>query len=509
MNLFRQKKRGFTIIEGLTALLVFSFLVVVFYKVFTQTTIHMQDGKQRRAAVSLANERMEHYRNLAYANVGTTTNAPFGNIVADENVSINDMGFRIISSVFLVDDPLDGRAANGTDLIPNDYKRVSVSIIWDKCVDTGTYPRAIAEYGSECQPKRVRLMSQFVPPGGLETVESGGILSINVLDEEAHGVPNATLIIYDSVRDESFAVQTDTSGNYLYIGAPACTDCYQVKVEKDEYEILGTKLSPAQKNVSATIGDVDYFPRFVHQSVTNGEMTMMSFVMQENADLTVTTEDPFGNEIADVGFSVYGGRVLGTNLNTNPLYTDPEVFGFYSGELTTNAEGKYEIQTDTTDNDIINSSDRTNPGVFTFSLSNTETNYVFWKMTSGLASNRQKVGVNPDVAIETKMILLDKEYKSVMIHAINSEGLPVSGAYVYLYDNNDTPVYNAMVQTDEYGYAYFPQRSETEPHDIVPLLEEDEEYEYVISAGGYESFTGTVTIEDDQLYEIEETLTAE
>lgn len=485
-------------IEGLAALFVFTFLIVTFYNIFIQTSTHMADGKQRRAAVSLANERMEHYRNLAYARVGTTTNAPFGDIVADENVTINDMTFRIISSVILIDDPWDGTAAGGTDVIPNDYKRVSISIIWDQCVSS-TFTRAIAEYGTTCAPKRVRLVSQFVPPGGLETVESGGILSINVLDEDAHAIADATLTIYDSVRDQSFAVQTDASGNYLYIGAPACADCYQIKVEKDGYETLSTKLSPALKTVSTAVGDVSYFPRFIHQSVTDGSMTAMSFVMQEMADLTIKTEDPFGEDIPDVNFTVQGGRVLGTNLNQNPLYTEAEVFGFYK-DMTTNAAGEMMIRTDSNDDNVVNSSDRTNPGVFTFTMSNTETEHIFWKMSPGLSSNRQKVAANPSATIEAKMILLDKDYKSFFMRVINADGVPVSNAIVQLFDNEETPTYDATQYTDDYGYVFFPTRSETEPHDIVPLLEDDTTYEYVITAGGYEVFNGTVTIEEDELY---------
>ncbi|MFA5986796.1 MAG: prepilin-type N-terminal cleavage/methylation domain-containing protein [Parcubacteria group bacterium] len=500
-------KRGFTLIEGLVALFVFSLLVTTFYNVFTQTMVHMQDGKQRRAAVSLANERMEHYRNLAYAEVGTTTNAPFGDIVADENVTINEMFFRVITSVILVDDPWDGRAVNGTDVIPNDYKRVSVSVIWDQCT-SASYTRGMAEYGGECSVERVRLVSQFVPPGGLETVESGGILSINVLDASANAIPNAILTIHDSVRNETFVVQTDSTGNYMYIGAPACQNCYEINVEKSGYETLSTKLSPANKTVSTEIGDVSYFPRFIHQSVTDSTMTTMSFIMQEYSDLTLTTEDPFENVISDVDFSVQGGRVMGTNLNENPLYTEAEVYGFYD-DVVTDVSGEVVIRTDTNDDESVTSADHVNPGVFTFGLDELETNYVFLKMSPGLDNNRQKTSVNAGTAVEAKMILLDKNYKSILIRVVNDEGVPANGAYVYLYDNNDVPTYSSTQQTDVYGYAYFPMRSESEPYDIVPLLEEDMEYEYIVSAGGYETYSDVITVEDDKLYDINVILTPE
>lgn len=522
MVLFKRKK-GFTLIEGLIALAIFVILVTVFYRIFSQTAIHMADGKQRRAAVSLANERMEHYRNLAYAEVGTTTNVPLGNIIADENITINDMTFRIISSVFLVDDPFDGRAANGTDLIPNDYKRVSVSIIWDKCVSNTIYSRSIAEYGGACSAKRIRLVSQFVPPGGLETIESGGILSINVLDAEANAISDVIVTIDDGTHP-AFPLPETGGGNYMYIGAPACDDCYAISVSKNDYESLSTQVSPGTKNVSSTVGDVSYFPRFVNQSVSDGLMTTMTFIMQKQSDLVVSTEDPAGNSIADIDFAVQGGHVIGTNLNENPLYVEQDVYGFYD-EMTTDTNGEIIIRTDTNDDgsitngDCLNVSEQkkcVNTGPFTFTLlededANNELDYVFWKMVPGLDTNAQKVNVNADATIDAQMILLERDQKSVFFHVINSDGTPVNGANVYLYDNNDTPTYSETQKTDAYGYAYFPTRSESEPYDVVPLIEEDMEYEYIVLAGGYEVYDNDhfFTINEDKLYEIEVILTAE
>lgn len=521
--IFHRKKRGFTLIEGLAALAIFLILIVVFYRIFSQTATHMADGKQRRAAVSLANERMEHYRNLAYAEVGTTTNAPFGSIVADENITINDMSFRIISSVFLVDDPFDGKASDGTDLIPNDYKRVSVSIIWDQCTDTSQYSRSIAELGDICSAKRIRLISQFVPPGGLETVESGGILSINVLDAEANAVSDVIVTIDDGVH-AAFPLPETSDGNYLYVGAPACDDCYAISVAKNGYESLATQVSPGTKNVSSTVGNVSYYPRFVNQSVSDGLMTAMTFIMQKQSDLVITTEDPFGESIADIDFTVQGGRVIGTNLNENPLYVQSDVYSFYD-EMITDTNGEVTLRTDTNDDGSVTSADClntsapqkcVNAGPFTFTLTEDDDNddeldYVFWKMTPGLDTDAQQVSVNADTTVDAKMVLLERDYKSVFFHVINSEGVPVSDAYVYLFDNSDddTSLYDAEQKTDAYGYAYFPLRSESEPYDVVPLLEEDTEYEYIVLAGGYETYDNDhyVTIDKDELYEIEIILT--
>ncbi len=488
--IFRHKK-GFTLIEGLVALMIFCILVVTFYKIFTQTTLHMADGKQRRAAVSLANERMEHYRNLAYANVGTTTNAPFGSIVADENVVINEMGFRIVTSVFYVDDPLDGRGSNSTDVIPNDYKRVGVSIIWDKCVDA-SYSRGIAEYGNECSGKRVHLISQFVPPGGLETIESGGILSINVLDENANAIANADITIVEGAHTTE--VKTDATGNFMYIGAPACADCYKITVKKDGYGTISTKVSPAIQMTTA--GDVSYYPRYINQSVTDGDMTSVAFIIKSVANLTVKTEDPLGDAVGNVDFSVRGGRVLGTNLNANPSYTDPDIYNLDDDTLVSNASGDTTIRTDTNDSGTITSDDDTNPGLFSFNLD--EPGYTFWKMTPGVETNPKNITVDAGTTVAAKMIVVKNDYTSILVRVVDAEGVPVNDASVYMYDDNEPPIYDIMQKTDMYGYTYFPTRDVNEPHNIIPL-EDNASYEITVIAAGFKDEVVTVETTKDKI----------
>lgn len=513
-----RNKRGFTIIEGLVALAIFIILVSVFYKVFSQSATHLGDAKQRRGAVALANERMEHYRNFAYDNVEVTTKG--GDIVADENVTVNDMNFRIITSVNLVDDPFDGTIIDGTDPIWNDYKRVSVTVVWDTC-NSNSYDRGTVEYGDECASKRVRIISQFVPPGGLEVSPSGGVLAVNVLDEDANIVSDAHITIYDSERDQTpYANEpVDANGGMLYVGAPSCENCYEVTVEADGYEVIKTERMPTESDpviqivpINGSNEQVAYHPRYLHQSVADGTLTTMTFIVQKKSELNVSVESPMGDVTYDgINLSVRGGRVLGTNLGENALYTEADVYNF-NEDVTTDANGELEIRTDTDNDGDVDGNDETNPGPFTFFNVDLDTDddgdddYVFWKMDPGIEGDAMQIGLDSDATVDAKMILVDKEVEGIFITVIDDEGNPVNTASVSVYDDkdpSDPDKYDVQQSVDMYGRVFFPDDSDEfvvgDVYDIA-VAADGFDAEFLIDADGIE-------IEEDTLVELEFILT--
>jgi competence protein ComGC len=514
----KKRKRGFTIIEGLVALTVFIILVLVFYKIFSQSAIHLGDSKQRRGAVALANERMEHYRNFAYDNVEVTTKG--GDIVADEIATVNDMVFRIVTSVNLVDDPFDGTILDETDPIWNDYKHVSVTVVWDTCVNS-SYARGTVEFGAECESKRVRMISQFVPPGGLEVSPSGGVLAVNVLDEDANIVEDANITIYNSDTDQMPYENepVDTDGRLLYVGAPSCENCYEITVEADGYEMIKTENVPTESEpvtqtipISGSDEEVAYYPRYIHQSIADGTLTTMTFIVQKKSGLNIVAEDPLSEENYDgINLSIRGGRVLGTNLNENPLYTEPDVYN-YNDDVTTDSNGELEIRTDTDADGDVDSNDETNPGLFTFFNIDLDTDdngtddYVFWKMVPGVDTNAAQISLNSDSTVDGKMILVDKEYEGIFFTIVDGDGNPVENASVSVYDDKDLEdpdKYELQQDVDIYGHVFFPDDSD----DLIV----GDEYDIVIAADGYDTEIideeDAVEIEEDTLVEMEIILT--
>lgn len=470
-----QRRMGFTLIEGIVALAVFCILIIVFYRVFLQTTTYMSNSKMRRAAVSLANERMEQYRNLMYAEIGTVENAPFGNIIDDEILTVNGLRFRVISSVFFVDDPIDGSVPS--DVLFEDYKRVSVSVLWGAGANQ-IISKSIAEHGGMYQNKRVRIVSQFVPPGGLETEATGGVLSINVLDSNAMSIADAFVTIYDRVHDTTVTALTDDTGNFMYVGAPTCERCYEITVEKNGYQTVKTE--KAFDN-----GVQWYDPRFVHQSVIAGEITTMVMNTDKTATLTLVAKDPFGAVIPGVSVDVSGGKVLGFDPNN-----DGESVYNYTGSGVTNIQGELQISTDTNSDGEINESDRTDPGPY--KIINNHTEYELWKMQPGDAIDRTRTNVLADTGNSVDVLLLEKDVDSIFFHVVDADGMPISGATVHVV--NSEQEYDTITTTDVYGHAYIPNTEKS--------LVSGEEYVITVSSADYVEQSLTIEVHDLMIQEI-------
>lgn len=83
------------------------------------------------------------------------------------------------------------------------------------------------------------------------------------------------------------------------------------------------------------------------------------------------------------------------------------------------------------------------------------------------------------------MILADEAVNGVLFTVTNStDATEVSGASVQL--TNTTLTYDETVTTSQYGKAYFP---ETATPGMVAAT-----YDYEITAAGYDTETGTVTV---------------
>src|SRR5680860_1001385 len=147
---------GFTLIEALTLLFIFSVIMVTFYNVIAVGSRYISSARNRLGAISAANERMEIIRNLKYEDIGTDGGAISGGIQQDENVTENANHYNIYTTVEYSDDAFDGLYP--TDTVPNDYKKVTVKVSWNG--------------GKES----VSLVSGFVP-SGLEVANPGDGLS--------------------------------------------------------------------------------------------------------------------------------------------------------------------------------------------------------------------------------------------------------------------------------------------------------------------------------------------
>lgn len=435
---------GFTLIEALVVLFIFTVVALTFYAVFSIGMRHIIESKNRLGALNIANEKMEIIRNLKYADIGTQGGIPDGSIPETEMVTSGGKKYVIKTLVQYVDDSFDGTFP--TDTVPDDYKRVKVSVSWDGLI------------GKESE---VSLVSRFVPPG-LEVASGDGILSINIIDDHGVGVSRSTVhILNDSVNpDVNLTAQTDDSGNLMFPGALQSILGYEITASKDGYETV-TTVDP---------NTLLYTPVDSNASVVAGLLNTKSIVINKLASLKIKVTDNSETPIADSGFHIKGGRILGTRSVDVP----PETIYILDADATTDTNGEKNYNNHS-------------PGQFY--LSNIKS-----------ISDYSLVGVSPisgyDAASQTyNLTLLPGEEKNIAVNYAknNVDALLVK----VLRDNDSSPINNSQVRltnggdydktisTSFDGVAFFPISGEI-------LASGD--YTLEVKVSGYQDYSNTVTV---------------
>lgn len=444
--------RGFTLIETLAFLFIFSVVAVTFYTVFGVGMRHIAESKNRLGAVAVANEKMEIIRNLSYNDVGVVGGIPNGTIPSNEDVVENTKSYHVTTFVQYIDDSFDGTLAT-TDTIPNDYKRVKVTVSWGS--------------GSG---QEISMVSRFVPPG-LEMSAGDGILAVNVIDSLGSGVAQSNVQIVNNAVSPAVSIntQTDNTGNLMFPGAEASLDSYEITVSKGGYETVAT-VDPAS---------VSYVPTDAHASVISGAVTMKSIVQDQLSDVAIESVDYLNNAISNVNFHLEGGRVLGTSGTDKTYQTDMNT--------STNGSGEFELNA-------------TSPGGYFIDAIGAVAGYTLIGIDAissyDHVANIYGISVPPNTSQSVKIKFANNIADSLLVKAVNdSDGAPLNGAQVRV--TNDGTGYDVTQATLSDGVAFF-------PHDANPFTAGS--YTVEVQAAGFQ--TETVNVNVSQLTTQEIRLTA-
>ena len=447
-----QKKFGFTLIEAFVLLFIFSVITTTFYAVFTTGTTQIIETKNRLGAIAVANEKMEIIRNLEYDAVGTkrlngdgsySYGIPGGDILEDESVAVNTKTYSVHSFVQYIDDPLDGKATGTTpiDVVPNDYKRVKVTVSW----------------GVGASTQIVSLVATFVPKG-IEVASGGGTLSINVIDGTGSGVPTANVHITNTAVTPHIDIttQTDSTGNLMLPGAVASSQGYRIQASKSGY-YSATTYAPYPTTA--------YNPVDIDASVVDAAFNQKTIVMDTAANLTFTTKDALGTNMPSIGFHLVGGRKLGDTVDVPPVAV-PSL----DSDFTSDGSAQKNV------------SDQA-AGSYVFSLLDTS-QYQLIRLSTLDAIMDTLVAVG-GATTNIDVIIADKNIASALVVVTDTAtpAVPLAGATVHV--TNTLLSYDATVTTDVYGQAYFPT--------TLPVLTTGT-YDYTVSMTGYADYTGTMTI---------------
>ena len=447
-QIFKNKcfKKGFSIIEALVLIFVFSVVTLSFYSIFSVGSKYIVSSKNRIIAISLANERMELLRNLAYDNVATVGGIPSGSINPDESIAVGNKTFRITTDVHLYDDPTDGVfGGSPDDNVSNDYKLAEVTVYW----------------GEEGDSEKVVFSSRFVPPG-VENSVGGGTFSINSIDYAGNPVSNVTVNIYNDQLSPTinYTTHTSSNGNLLLQGVPGdVNQDYKITMSKSGYETVVT-YSPL------TAG---FLPYDAHSNIIEGALNQKTMIIDLLANLTINSKDAFDEDLPNVGFELLGGRRLDDGTVEPGNYT-------FNQTVDTGSESEFSIS------DV--NAGKYALDVETFSFASGD--YVFWKVSLGDDLNANTINLVPGTSIVTDAIFMDRDIDSAYIKIKDSStDVAIAGATVEL--KNTILGYDVTRTTDKYGYVYFPEA-------ITTPLQNGETYDISVTATNYQNNSDNIVI---------------
>lgn len=288
----KNTRKGFGLAETIVGVAVFVLIATAAYGGFLKVIEGVKVLRVKNAAVNLANEQIEIARNLPYSDVGIVNGIPAGKIPREQNLNRSGIDFNVLTSVRNVDDPFDGQIGQTpNDLSPADYKMLEITITCANCKleeELNYYAR--------------------IAPVGLETTGNNGALFVQVVDANGQPVQGADVLIENSSETPAISINetTNNAGMFQLIDASPGDGVYEVTVSKgDNYSTDRTY----------TIGDaLNPNPNIPHANVAAGQVTQLSFAIDELSNLDIYTRDNTCARISNVDFNIAGSKTIGTNV---------------------------------------------------------------------------------------------------------------------------------------------------------------------------------------------------
>ncbi|MBI4160259.1 prepilin-type N-terminal cleavage/methylation domain-containing protein [Candidatus Wolfebacteria bacterium] len=306
MTFTEKHEGGYTLIEILIALAIFSFVAYSMYVAFTGVLDVISRSRWRDEEISIAAEEIEKVRNLPYSDVGILGGYPTGKLSAEKTRSIGGVIFSIKTTVRNVDDPFDGTAGgNPNDTAPADYRLVEFEVSCSSCA--GLAPLYI---------------TTTVAPRSLETATRNGSIFIDVSDSSGRRVPGAAVLVKNTTHSPPITItdETNVGGLLQLIDIPTSTASYSIEVTKPGYSTdktypLGEEGNPNPKNK--------------HVTVAEQQVSSASFFIDTLSTLRVQSQNAFCGAVPNVVFDIKGNKLIGE---------DPDVLK-YAATSTTDSMG--------------------------------------------------------------------------------------------------------------------------------------------------------------------------
>jgi hypothetical protein len=324
----KNSRAGFGLLETVIGIAVFTGIAIASYGGFLNVLEGVKVLRVKNAATSLANEQIEIIRNLPYADVGIIEGVPAGKIQRDQIVTRDGIDFSINTSVRNVDDPFDGQIGGSpNDFSPADYKLVQLEISCENCLLKEPF-----EYFAR------------VSPYALETTGNNGALFVQVLNANGQPLSGANVNIFNDQGTTTIDIDevTNNEGVFQLVDTPPGTGAYEITVTGEDL--------PGDYSTSQTyeIGSSENpNPNSPHANVSVGQVTQISFAIDELSDLSIRSMRDNCSPISNVDFDVIGSKTIGTDLLGEGILK-------YDESHTTNGSGLLNLNGMEWDNYIFN-----------------------------------------------------------------------------------------------------------------------------------------------------------
>lgn len=400
-NILKTSTRGFTIIEALIFLFIFTVSVLSFYQAFNVGVNYAIETKKKLGAVGLANEEIEKMRNLGYENLPEDP-------TEDVKMEKNGITYYVTTNITDFDDSDDGEP----DTINWDYKKINVEVKW-----------ALGN------PSKMIAINAIVVPPVIEKDADKGYMRLHVINQDGNGLSGASVNVID-LTDNSLAYSgtVDSGGNLFITGLDPGLHKIIISNDSNYYPV-------ETKNETAS-----FVPADKHVDINVKTLVEKTIQTDIESTLDVTLKNTSGSTISNLEFDITGGKFLGVENGTEDIYDFSD-----SGEGGDGTESYSGMSF--------------GPYFFDFTdLNDGTTDYHFlWMEPKGDAENQTLL--NAGETLEAEAVLAPGNVPALLVTVKDSDnGNPISGAKVHLVSS--VPGYDEELFTNEFGKVYFLEGSE-------------------------------------------------
>ena len=282
--------RSFSLLEIIIAIFIFTLISIGILETLSLGIDSITVSKLRASALVIAQEEMEFARNLDYNSVGTQGGIPYGNLIPEEEKTLNNVNYTKKIFIQYVDAPEDGLDELDENGITTDYKQIRVEVSWQ------------TKFNSD----KIVLLSNY-SPNGIETILGGGTIKLTAFNFQGIPIPQANVLIENNTVNPQISINTVTNNNGLvtFPGSPSSTESYKITINKNGYSTSKTYARDSQ-NIN---------PSPPHLTIIESETTEASFTIDKISQLTVKTYDNLGTPNWWDNAYNYRERILLTDNN--------------------------------------------------------------------------------------------------------------------------------------------------------------------------------------------------